>query len=85
MKIEGFLYSDVSVLASDIPYFPPEEEEENLEDGIHLVVCVHGLDGKARRTCCKGQVFIKRERMESPRKLCILAQYLVLIVSFSLL
>ncbi|KFQ80123.1 Protein FAM135B, partial [Phaethon lepturus] len=47
MKIEGFLYSDVSVLASDIPYFPPEEEEENLEDGIHLVVCVHGLDGKA--------------------------------------
>uniref|UniRef100_A0A663DKW6 DUF676 domain-containing protein n=1 Tax=Aquila chrysaetos chrysaetos TaxID=223781 RepID=A0A663DKW6_AQUCH len=49
MKIEGFLYSDLSVLASDIPYFPPEEEEENLEDGIHLVVCVHGLDGKARR------------------------------------
>uniref|UniRef100_A0A672TI94 Family with sequence similarity 135 member B n=1 Tax=Strigops habroptila TaxID=2489341 RepID=A0A672TI94_STRHB len=47
MKIEGFLYSDVSVLASDIPYFPPEEEEENLEDGIHLVVCVHGLDGNS--------------------------------------
>lgn len=46
LKIEGFLYSDLSVLASDIPYFPPEEEEENLEDGIHLVVCVHGLDGK---------------------------------------
>lgn len=49
MKIEGFLYSDLSVLASDIPYFPPEEEEENLEDGIHLVVCVHGLDGKTTR------------------------------------
>lgn len=48
MKIEGFLYSDLSVLASDIPYFPPEEEEENLEDGIHLVVCVHGLDGKTK-------------------------------------
>ncbi|NXK53507.1 F135B protein, partial [Chauna torquata] len=47
MKIEGFLYSDLSVLASDIPYFPPEEEEENLEDGIHLVVCVHGLDGNS--------------------------------------
>lgn len=46
LKIEGFLYSDLSVLASDMPYFPPEEEEENLEDGIHLVVCVHGLDGK---------------------------------------
>ncbi|KFO97206.1 Protein FAM135B [Calypte anna] len=47
MKIEGFLYSDLPVLASDIPYFPPEEEEENLEDGIHLVVCVHGLDGNS--------------------------------------
>lgn len=47
LKIDGFLYSDLSVLASDIPYFPPEEEEENLEDGIHLVVCVHGLDGES--------------------------------------
>ncbi|XP_049709811.1 protein FAM135B [Elephas maximus indicus] len=47
LKIEGFLYSDLSVLASDVPYFPPEEEEENLEDGIHLVVCVHGLDGNS--------------------------------------
>jgi len=52
MKIEGFLYSDLSVLASDMPYFPPEEEEENLEDGIHLVICVHGLDGKASRNFC---------------------------------
>ncbi|XP_045142873.1 protein FAM135B [Echinops telfairi] len=47
LKIEGFLYSDLSVLASDVPYFPPEEEEDNLEDGIHLVVCVHGLDGNS--------------------------------------
>uniref|UniRef100_A0A6I8N3H8 Family with sequence similarity 135 member B n=1 Tax=Ornithorhynchus anatinus TaxID=9258 RepID=A0A6I8N3H8_ORNAN len=47
LKIEGSLYSDLSVLASDIPYFPPEEEEENLEEGIHLVVCVHGLDGNS--------------------------------------
>ncbi|XP_031295532.2 protein FAM135B [Camelus dromedarius] len=47
LKIHGFLYSDLSVLASDMPYFPPEEEEENLEDGIHLVVCVHGLDGNS--------------------------------------
>ncbi|XP_055990939.1 protein FAM135B [Sorex fumeus] len=47
LKIDGFLYSDLSVLASDVPYFPPEEEEENLEDGIHLVVCVHGLDGNS--------------------------------------
>ncbi|XP_034981199.2 protein FAM135B isoform X1 [Zootoca vivipara] len=47
LKIEGFLYSDLTALASDIPYFPPEEEEENFEDGIHLVVCVHGLDGNS--------------------------------------
>ncbi|XP_012578351.1 PREDICTED: protein FAM135B [Condylura cristata] len=47
LKIDGFLYSDLPVLASDVPYFPPEEEEENLEDGIHLVVCVHGLDGNS--------------------------------------
>ncbi|XP_054841891.1 protein FAM135B [Eublepharis macularius] len=47
LKIEGFLYSDLSVLASDVPYFPPEEEEENLEEGIHLVICVHGLDGNS--------------------------------------
>ncbi|KAM6457555.1 protein FAM135B isoform 1-T1 [Liasis olivaceus] len=47
LKIEGFLYSDLSILASDIPYFPPEEVEENLEDGIHLVICVHGLDGNS--------------------------------------
>uniref|UniRef100_A0A8C6QAW0 DUF676 domain-containing protein n=2 Tax=Nannospalax galili TaxID=1026970 RepID=A0A8C6QAW0_NANGA len=47
LKIEGFLYSDLSVLASDVPYFPPEEEEGDLEEGIHLVVCVHGLDGNS--------------------------------------
>ncbi|CAH2286006.1 Hypothetical predicted protein [Pelobates cultripes] len=45
LKFEGFLYSDQSILASDTPYFPPEEEHE--EDGIHLVVCVHGLDGNS--------------------------------------
>ncbi|XP_001370808.1 protein FAM135B [Monodelphis domestica] len=47
LKNEECLYSDLSVLASDLPYFPPEEEEENLEDGIHLVICVHGLDGNS--------------------------------------
>nr|XP_020822719.1 protein FAM135B isoform X2 [Phascolarctos cinereus] len=47
LKNEECLYSDLSVLASDLPYFPPEEEEENLEEGIHLVICVHGLDGNS--------------------------------------
>ncbi|KAM9308694.1 protein FAM135B [Gastrophryne carolinensis] len=45
LKIESFMYSDHSILASDLPYFPPEEEHS--EDGIHLVICVHGLDGNS--------------------------------------
>ncbi|XP_055489837.1 protein FAM135B-like [Leucoraja erinacea] len=47
LKFEGMLYSDLPFLASDLPYFTPEEEEENFEEGIHLVVCVHGLDGNS--------------------------------------
>ncbi|XP_030645005.1 protein FAM135B [Chanos chanos] len=41
------LYSDLPLLASELPYFPPEEDDEEFEDGIHLVVCVHGLDGNS--------------------------------------
>ncbi|XP_062874124.1 protein FAM135B [Trichomycterus rosablanca] len=47
LSIRANLYSDLPLLASDHPYFPPEEEEEEFEDGIHLVVCVHGLDGNS--------------------------------------
>ncbi|XP_026765701.3 protein FAM135B isoform X1 [Pangasianodon hypophthalmus] len=47
LAFRATLYSDVPLLASDHPYFPPEEEEEEFEDGIHLVVCVHGLDGNS--------------------------------------
>uniref|UniRef100_A0A8C6SBV0 DUF676 domain-containing protein n=1 Tax=Neogobius melanostomus TaxID=47308 RepID=A0A8C6SBV0_9GOBI len=47
MSFQGALYSDLPVLASDLPYFPPEEDDEEFEDGIHLVVCVHGLDGNS--------------------------------------
>ncbi|XP_051925784.1 protein FAM135B isoform X2 [Hippocampus zosterae] len=43
----GGLYSDLPLLASDLPYFPPEEDDEEFDDGIHLVVCVHGLDGNS--------------------------------------
>uniref|UniRef100_A0A4W3JD46 Family with sequence similarity 135 member A n=1 Tax=Callorhinchus milii TaxID=7868 RepID=A0A4W3JD46_CALMI len=46
LKFPGFMYSDVSDLASTIPYFSMEEDE-NLEEGIHLIVCVHGLDGNS--------------------------------------
>ncbi|KAK1173055.1 protein FAM135B-like isoform X2 [Acipenser oxyrinchus oxyrinchus] len=47
LRFRGTLYSDLPQLASDVPYFPPEEEEDNFEDGIHLVICVHGLDGNS--------------------------------------
>uniref|UniRef100_A0A8C4SS75 DUF676 domain-containing protein n=1 Tax=Erpetoichthys calabaricus TaxID=27687 RepID=A0A8C4SS75_ERPCA len=47
LKFQGILYSDLPQLASDMPYFPPDEEEDNFEEGIHLVVCVHGLDGNS--------------------------------------
>lgn len=46
LSFQASLYSDLPLLASDLPYFPPEEDEEEFEDGIHLVVCVHGLDGE---------------------------------------
>ncbi|XP_072303851.1 protein FAM135B [Eucyclogobius newberryi] len=47
LGLAGGLYSDLPELASDLPYFPPEEDDEEFEDGIHLVVCVHGLDGNS--------------------------------------
>lgn len=40
------MYSDVPLLASSAPYFSTEEEEGS-EDGVHLIVCVHGLDGNS--------------------------------------
>ncbi|XP_071355400.1 protein FAM135B isoform X2 [Trachinotus anak] len=47
LSFQASLYSDLPLLASDLPYFPPEEEDEEFDDGIHLVVCVHGLDGNS--------------------------------------
>ncbi|XP_065138981.1 protein FAM135B [Paramisgurnus dabryanus] len=47
LMFRGCLYSDQPFLASDHPYFPPEEDDTEFEDGIHLVVCVHGLDGNS--------------------------------------
>ncbi|XP_072498674.1 protein FAM135A isoform X4 [Notamacropus eugenii] len=46
LKLPGFMYSDVFQLASSIPYFSMEEDDGS-EDGIHLIVCVHGLDGNS--------------------------------------
>ncbi|XP_005996075.1 protein FAM135A isoform X3 [Latimeria chalumnae] len=46
LQLPGFLYSDVPDLASAVPYFSMEEDESS-EEGIHLIVCVHGLDGNS--------------------------------------
>ncbi|KAK7148241.1 hypothetical protein R3I93_012540 [Phoxinus phoxinus] len=46
LKLPGFLYSDVADLASTVPYFSMDEDE-NCDEGIHLIVCVHGLDGNS--------------------------------------
>ncbi|KAG7249845.1 hypothetical protein CRUP_036160, partial [Coryphaenoides rupestris] len=46
LKLPGFLYSEVPQLASTVPYFSLEEDEGS-DEGIHLIVCVHGLDGNS--------------------------------------
>ncbi|NXP48639.1 F135A protein, partial [Heliornis fulica] len=46
LKLPGFMYSDVFKLASSIPYFSMEEDDCS-DEGIHLIVCVHGLDGNS--------------------------------------
>uniref|UniRef100_A0A6Q2YFA3 DUF676 domain-containing protein n=1 Tax=Esox lucius TaxID=8010 RepID=A0A6Q2YFA3_ESOLU len=46
LRLPGFLYSEVGQLASSVPYFSLEEDE-NCDEGIHLIVCVHGLDGNS--------------------------------------
>ncbi|XP_059373100.1 protein FAM135A-like isoform X2 [Carassius carassius] len=46
LNLPGFLYSEVADLASTVPYFSMDEDE-NCDEGIHLIVCVHGLDGNS--------------------------------------
>lgn len=46
LNFSGTLYSDLNSLASTVPYFYTNNEfREFSPDGMHLVVCVHGLDG----------------------------------------
>lgn len=49
LKLPGFLYSEVAELASTVPYFSLDEEE-SCDGGVHLIVCVHGLDGELSKT-----------------------------------
>uniref|UniRef100_A0A8C5B179 Family with sequence similarity 135 member A n=1 Tax=Gadus morhua TaxID=8049 RepID=A0A8C5B179_GADMO len=46
LRLPGFLYSEIPQLASTVPYFSLEEDE-SCDEGIHLIVCVHGLDGNS--------------------------------------
>lgn len=39
-------FSDFSTPISPIPYFPPESILID-DNGVHLIVCVHGLDGNS--------------------------------------
>ncbi|KAK6178838.1 hypothetical protein SNE40_011333 [Patella caerulea] len=46
IKYQGHIYSECPTLASVSPYFvTPDTDDDN--DGIHLIVCVHGLDGNS--------------------------------------
>ncbi|XP_045150314.1 protein FAM135A [Echinops telfairi] len=46
LRLPGFMYSDVPQLASSAPYFSVEEDDDP-DAGVHLIVCVHGLDGNS--------------------------------------
>uniref|UniRef100_UPI00358F56AE protein FAM135A-like isoform X2 n=1 Tax=Myxine glutinosa TaxID=7769 RepID=UPI00358F56AE len=47
--VQGVLFSKFPILASPTPYFLPTEADspDDESEGIHLVVCVHGLDGNS--------------------------------------
>ncbi|RXG60246.1 hypothetical protein Avbf_03156, partial [Armadillidium vulgare] len=48
INFQGLLYSDFSGLASTLPYFHVSDDCRALSpDGLHLIVCVHGLDGNS--------------------------------------
>ncbi|BET03036.1 Protein of unknown function (DUF3657) [Nesidiocoris tenuis] len=48
INITGMIYSDAPTLISTLPYFHiPEDQRVLSPDGLHLVVCVHGLDGNS--------------------------------------
>ncbi|ESP05651.1 hypothetical protein LOTGIDRAFT_102128, partial [Lottia gigantea] len=45
IKYQGHIYSECPTLASVSPYFITPESDDG--EGIHLIVCVHGLDGNS--------------------------------------
>ncbi|XP_060852396.1 protein FAM135A isoform X2 [Rhopalosiphum padi] len=48
MSFTGIIYSDAHILASTLPYFHISEDLRMFSpEGVHLIVCVHGLDGNS--------------------------------------
>lgn len=48
INYSGHIYSDMTKLASELPYFHISDEYRAFSpNGLHLVICVHGLDGNS--------------------------------------
>lgn len=48
IHFNGVLYSDIHPMNSTAPYFNVAEELRPFSpEGLHLIVCVHGLDGNS--------------------------------------
>ncbi|KAH1011253.1 hypothetical protein HUJ04_000665 [Dendroctonus ponderosae] len=48
LNFQGILYSDLNSFAAQVPYFNISDEFRIFSpEGMHLVICVHGLDGNA--------------------------------------
>lgn len=48
INYSGSIYSDFPKLASDLPYFHISDEYRAFSsNGLHLIICVHGLDGNS--------------------------------------
>lgn len=48
IKYNGSIYSDYTKLASELPYFYISDEYRAFSPhGMHLIICVHGLDGNS--------------------------------------
>ena len=48
INYSGSIYSDFAKIASEMPYFHISDEYRSFSPGgVHLIVCVHGLDGNS--------------------------------------
>lgn len=48
INYSGHIYSDFAKLASELPYYHISDEYRTFSpNGLHLIICVHGLDGNS--------------------------------------